>query len=416
MRVSSPRFAALPPTNGSFVRSMFVSSSTYFGVWCIRSSAANHAAQPPSCGKPPALAYVGSGKGVGSPSNQFPGRASDGGEKTRTRASRERTADACPQAMRLRVATFNLENLDLPRRGGVPLEERCAVLGPQLIRLNADVLCLQEVSAHGSHHGIHELRALDRLLDRTPYASFERSTTKGHAGGPSDKHNLVILSRLPIVESTQHWHDFVAPPTVRLATTPSPREEHVRWDRPVLEAQIGLPDGRALWIFDAHLRAPCAAVIEGQKTSPTVWRTTHGWSEGYFLASMKRAGQALELRQRIDGIFDDDPAARLLVAGDLNADASSTAVRILRADVEDTGNAALASRSLDALEERVEEDRRYTVIHRGHRQTLDHLLASPALARGHVATDIFNDGLEDEFFTARPVGSLHAPVVAEIEI
>lgn len=318
--------------------------------------------------------------------------------------------------MRLRLATFNLENLDIPHKGGVPLDERCAVLRPQLARLRADVLCLQEVSAHGTHHGVHELRALDQLLAGTAYASFERRTKKGRAGGPSDKHNLVILSRLPIAESVQHWHDFVAPPTVFLATTPSPREEHVRWDRPVLEARIDLPSGRALWVFDAHLRAPCAAVIEGQKTSPTVWRTTQGWAEGYFLASMKRAGQALELRRRIDGIFDEDPEARVLVAGDLNADASSTAVRILRAGTDDTGNAELASRSLEALEERVAEDRRYTVIHHGRLETLDHLLASHELTHGHVATEVFNEGLEDEVLTSRPVGSLHAPVVAEVEI
>lgn len=320
------------------------------------------------------------------------------------------------RAMRLRLATFNLENLDLPRRGDVPLDERCAVLRPQLDRLRADILCLQEVSARTMRRGLHELRALEHLLDGTAYASFERVTTRGHAGGPSDKHNLVVLSRLPIAGWAQHWHDLVAPPVVQLATTPSPREEHVRWDRPVLEARVALPDGRALWIFDAHLRAPVAAVIEGQKRSPTVWRTTHGWSEGYFLASMKRAGQALELRRRIDAIFDVEPDALVLVAGDLNADASGTAVRILRADVEDTGNPELASRSLCPLEERVPEERRYTVIHHGHLQTLDHLLASPALASGHSATEILNEGLEDEFLTARPVGSLHAPVVAEIAL
>ena len=49
--------------------------------------------------------------------------------------------------MRLRLATFNLENLDTSSRG-VPLDERCRVLRPQLVALDADVLCLQEVSAH----------------------------------------------------------------------------------------------------------------------------------------------------------------------------------------------------------------------------------------------------------------------------
>lgn len=321
--------------------------------------------------------------------------------------------------MRLRVATFNVENLD-EKRKGVSLEERIAVLRPQLLELRADVLCLQECSAHAAHHGVHELRALDRLLEGTPYAGFERATTQGASGGPSDKHNLVVLSRLPIASRQQHWHDLVAPPVVRLTTTPSVRDEHVRWDRPVLEVSLACPDGRSLTVFDAHLRAPLASVIEGQKLSPFSWRTTEGWAEGYYVASIKRAGQALELRRRIDQLLDAERDARILVAGDLNADVVGTALRILRAEVEDTGNAALEPRALVALEGNLPAERRFTVLHRGRRQVLDHLLASRALARGFVSVEVQNDDLEDEYEVAvkgiEPVRSLHAPLVAELEL
>lgn len=318
--------------------------------------------------------------------------------------------------MRVRIATFNLENFDLPHGHGIPLEARIGVLRPQLLRLRADVLCLQEVSAHVPHHGKHELRALERLVEDTPYAAFGRCTTQGRSGEPRDKHNLVVLSRLPILASAQHWHDRVAPPVITVATAPSPREVRVVWDRPFLEVRLELPGGETLWIFDAHLRAPLAAPIDTQKLSATCWRTTEGWSEGYFLASIKRAGQALELRRWIDAILDEHPRAKLLVAGDLNADASSSAVRILRADVEDTGNPDLAPRALEALEEHIPRDRRYSVLHHGRGQMLDHLLASRCLAEGHVSTEILNAELEDEFFTPRAVGSLHAPVVVELEI
>lgn len=318
--------------------------------------------------------------------------------------------------MRVRIATFNLENFDVPHGHGIPLEARIGVLRPQLLRLRADVLCLQEVSAHVPHHGKHELRALTQLLEETPYASFERCTTRGHSGEPRDKHNLVVLSRLPILACEQHWHDLVASPVITVATGPSPRDVRVVWDRPFLEVRLRLPSGETLWIFDAHLRAPLAAPIDTQKLSATCWRTTQGWSEGYFLASVKRAGQALELRRRIDAIFDEHARAKVLVAGDLNADASSSAVRILRADVEDTGNPDLAPRALEAMEERVSPDRRYSILHHGRGQMLDHLLASRCLAEKHVSTEILNTDLEDEFFTPRPVGSLHAPVVVELEV
>ncbi|MBS1118446.1 MAG: hypothetical protein H6Q90_674 [Deltaproteobacteria bacterium] len=322
--------------------------------------------------------------------------------------------------MRLRVATFNLENLDASRRGHVPLDERIAVLRPQLLALRADVLCLQEVSAHARQDGRHPLRGLDRLVEDTPYATFARATSRVASGGPSDKHNLVVLSRLPIVAEHQHFHDLVEPPILRLTTTPKPRDEHVQWDRPVLEVHLGLPEGRPLVVFDAHLRAPLAASIEGQKLAPLVWRTSQGWAEGYLLAAIKRVGQALELRRHIDRVLDEDGDAKILVAGDLNAGVTDSAFRILRASVEDTGNQELACRSLVALEDRIAEPRRYTVLHQGRHLLLDHLLASASLAGCYVDGAILNEGLPDEYELEvagiEPVGSLHAPLVAELEL
>lgn len=321
--------------------------------------------------------------------------------------------------MRLRVATFNLENLDESGRGA-PLERRIEVLRPALVAVRADVLCLQEVSAHHRHEHGRPLRALDRLLADTPYAEFARATTHAESGRPADKHNLVVLSRWPIVDQRQHLHDVVSPPTVHLTTTPAPRDEAVRWDRPVLEVTIDVGGERPLVVFAAHLRAPLAASIEGQKLAPLVWRTTAAWAEGYLVAAIKRVGQALELRRLVDRVLDGDPEAWILVAGDLNAGTASSAYRILRAEVDDTGNPALAARSLVALEDTVAEARRYTLIHGGRHQLLDHLLASPALARSHLASEILNDELEDEVTLSRagraPLGSLHAPLVAELEL
>ncbi len=320
--------------------------------------------------------------------------------------------------MRLRLATFNLENLDASRRG-VPLEQRIAVLRPQLRALDADVLCLQEVSAHARHDGRRALDALDRLLADTPYAGFARATTHAAGGGPADVHNLVVLSRWPIVATQQHLHDLVPPPTVHLRTTPTPQDVAVRWDRPLLEVHVDLPGPRPLVVWNAHLRAPLAAAIEGQKAAHQ-WLSSAAWAEGYLLATIKRVGQALELRHHVDRRLDADPDAWIVVAGDLNAGVDSAAYRLLRADVEDTGAPALAGRALIALEERVAADRRYTVRLRGRPLLLDHLLASPALARHLIDAAIDNADLEDEHDLEvagrAPVGSLHAPLVAELEL
>jgi endonuclease/exonuclease/phosphatase family metal-dependent hydrolase len=323
-------------------------------------------------------------------------------------------------ATTIRIATFNLENLDLPRADEPPLRDRIAVLRPQLLALDADVLCVQEVSAHvDSQRARHEFRALDRLVDGTPYASFARAQATPTRDRPSPKHNLVVLSRLPVAATASHWHDLVEPPVAALSTTPVARTEQVCWDRPVLEVRVVCPDGKPLVVFNAHLRAPLAANVEGQKIAPFVWRSTPGWAEGYFVSAIKRVGQALELRKHVDRVLDADDRARILVAGDLNADLAGSALRLLMADVDDTGNPALAGRSLVPLEERIPPDRRYTVLHRGRRLLLDHLLASQAVAELHAGTIVLNDELLDEYEAGKSVealGSLHAPLVAELRV
>lgn len=47
---------------------------------------------------------------------------------------------------RLGIATFNLENFDNKPGQKPSLEDRIALMKPQLHRLNADILCLQEVN------------------------------------------------------------------------------------------------------------------------------------------------------------------------------------------------------------------------------------------------------------------------------
>jgi endonuclease/exonuclease/phosphatase family metal-dependent hydrolase len=319
--------------------------------------------------------------------------------------------------VRLRIGTFNVENLDEVPPPGLAFADRIRALRPALLRLDADVLCLQEVNArHPTKHAPRTLGALDRVLSGTPYASFARVASEREGGGFFDVHNLVVLSRLPIRAHAQHWHDAVTPPVVKLRSEP-PRARRIAWDRPVLEVTLELPHGRVLHVFDAHLRAPLAAAIEGQKLSASSWRTTSGWAEGYFVAALKRTGQALELRLHVDRLLNTDPRALILVAGDLNADLRESPLRILCADPDDTGNPDLAARRLVPLEMRASDPRPASVIHRGQRRLLDHLLASPALAETHRATYLFSENLADEAFApSPPPGSFHAPLVAELSL
>lgn len=171
-----------------------------------------------------------------------------------------------------RIATFNLENLD-DDADEPPFEARIATLRPQLERLEADILCLQEVDAqHPVKSEPRILRALTRLLEDTRYAGYH--VTAGDAASPADRHNPVIVSRWPIRAARLLRHHLVPPARVRLATADpaAEGETEVGWDRPVLHAEIEMPDGRILHVFDLHLRAPIAAPVPGRRPAPRFGR------------------------------------------------------------------------------------------------------------------------------------------------
>ena len=325
---------------------------------------------------------------------------------------------------RLRIATFNLESLD-DEPGAVPaLSERIAVLRPQLRRLEADLLCFQEVNAQAvARHLPRRLTALDHLLEDTLYLGYNRALTGPIAhDGPAERHNLALLSRYPIAASRQIHHERVPPLSYRSVTASPPAKEALMlsWDRPLLYAAIELPGGRRLHVLNLHLKAPLAVAIPGQKVSAAEWRSVGGWAEGFFLAAMKRAGQALEARLVVERLFDADPSALIAVCGDFNAEARETPVHVLIGVDSGGSGRARSERMLMALEESVPAPRRYSVLHAGRPLLLDHVLVSPALAAWAQRVEIQNEGLSDEArdpLSAHPsLGSYHAPIVAEFEM
>ena len=98
----------------------------------------------------------------------------------------------------MRIATFNLENLELGPDAAIPLETRIPILRPQLERLRADILCLQEINSQRmAGHPMRELLALDNLIEGTRYQGYARaSSTPSGRVGPADVHNQVERGRL----------------------------------------------------------------------------------------------------------------------------------------------------------------------------------------------------------------------------
>jgi endonuclease/exonuclease/phosphatase family metal-dependent hydrolase len=323
----------------------------------------------------------------------------------------------------LRIATFNLENLD-DKPGMKPtLNERITLMRPQLFRINADILALQEVNGQEEPGHPRRLLALEKLLAGTPYAAYQRVSTRTEDGAQVyDERNLVVLSRFPILEHHQYKHDFAPAPHYRKVTaTPQESEaEAVMWERPILHAKIRLDNAKVLDIINLHLKSKLPTNISGQKVDEYTWKTSSGWAEGFFLSSMKRVGQALETRMLIDKLFDANADALIVVCGDFNADLAEVPVEAIRGDVESTGNDKLAKRVIVPCERTIPESSRYSLLHHGRGEMIDHLLASRSLIAHYRRAEIHNELLHDEsvaFGTdVKFPESDHAPVIAEFEL
>ena len=315
----------------------------------------------------------------------------------------------------VRIASFNVENLSV----GEHAEARNTILRRQFERLDADILCLQEVDGDRSTgSGPRRLLALDNLLSGTAYEEFHRAhTTHPGRADPRNRHNLVILSRWPFSSMAQYCNDLMPPPVYAGVGGRQDDDAAIKWDRPILHACVASPDATGLHVINMHLKAPSAASIPGEKIGPYAWKSVSGWAEGYFLAAVKRAGQAVEARFLVDKIFDEDEAALIVVCGDFNAEQRDMAFHIVAGRTEDTGNGQLAGRELIALGHGLPESRRFTVIHGGSHQMLDHILVSRTLLARFRGIEIHNEALSDELIAYtlvdQPLESFHAPVVAE---
>ena len=323
--------------------------------------------------------------------------------------------------MTIRIATFNLENLDDVAGAKPTLAERIRIMRPQLERVNADILCLQEVHSQGANNA-RTLAALNEMLGNTQYAGFHRQTTVTGTGQLYDVRNLVTLSRF-LIASTRVIRDSEGPrPSYKMATANPPdlTASALEWERPMLYTQIDVGGGLLLHVINVHLKSKLPATIPGQKVDNFTWRTASAWAEGSFIAAMKRVGQALQARLLIESIFDANDGALIAVAGDFNSEADEVPIKAICGPVEETGNAAHSSRMLIPCENNIPGTARYSLFHLGRGQMLDHVIASRGLIRFFRHAEIHNEALPDESGAFRVDSQFpesdHAPVIAEFAL
>ena len=306
----------------------------------------------------------------------------------------------------LRIATFNVENLDnKPDPKNPPLEVRAPILRAALNRVDADILCLQEVHGqelpgHTSNSPKRNLAALEFVLSGTKYEGFNSVTTLTSDDVPYDVRNLVVLSdpAHPIVQSDQYKNDEIDKLQYRKVTATDPPDDEAKdvlWERPILHAQIDVSAFGVLHVINLHLKSRLASSIPGQKDGYE-WQTAAGWAEGYFLSSVKRVGQALETRVLLDKILADNAEAKILVCGDFNAEPGEVPVEAICGRVENTGNPALRPRVLIPCSLGIPESVRFSHYHHGHGNLLDHILISQSLLPHLRHAEIHNEDLHDE--------------------
>jgi endonuclease/exonuclease/phosphatase family metal-dependent hydrolase len=113
---------------------------------------------------------------------------------------------------------------------------------------------------------------------------------------------------------------------------------------------IGLPGEKSLHVINLHLKSFPPTRIQGQidpDESPNgrdKWLSHGGWSEGFFISSIKRVGQALEARILLDEIFaDEGNNALIVIGGDFNAEIGAVPFKTIVGRVENTYNVDLRS-------------------------------------------------------------------------
>lgn len=326
----------------------------------------------------------------------------------------------------LRIATFNLENFDETEPGESPsLERRIQLMRPQIKRLRADIVCFQEVNGQEREGQPRQLLALRELLQDTNLASAELVSTKPARDAVFDQRNLVVATNYPVISARQIKNDLVDEPLYRRLTANPPDEEAVTVgvERPIqhVELRLDIGDGgQILHIINVHLKSKIPTRIPGQQINNFTWRTSSGWAEGFFLSSLKRMSQALEVRWLVDQIFDDEPDAWIIVAGDFNAEPDDVPVLAIRGDVEQTGNGDLADRVLVPVEQSIPEPSRFTLLFQGQGEMIDHMLVSRSMLGCYRGSEIHNEILHDESIAfARDdiyPESDHAPMIATFSV
>ncbi len=344
------------------------------------------------------------------------------------------------------VASFNARNLLNPEvpyygRDGYTKREydrKLDWMAQQMLRLDADFVCLQEVFHPEPLHDLAE--RYDALL-RANYSSHKANLDNiDHvwhlpnvdAVGDRALPGLGLLSRREILE--QHSVQTLDDEPVEVAEDDGLSYRLTKLSRPLMIAKVDLGKDVEGWLFNAHLKSKRPKYPSGSSAGNERNFEFYGRAEGAFRSLALRAGEALALRReilrRLAGA--NEP---VLVVGDLNDEIGAVTTEMVAGEAPWRGWSITTKLGFWDVElysavrshlRRTEQTSIYTHIFNGHYGTLDHILVSqefyyrnPRRIGDIHFVQCFNDHLTDDSMRGAPSlgdASDHGQVAVRLSI
>ncbi len=284
--------------------------------------------------------------------------------------------------MGFRVATFNLKDFVAPSaKERERFTEKVRWTAELVASLSADVVAFQEV---GDREWLDLLLNHERIDGRYAHVVMGSADARGIRS--------VIVSSLPTFDSRVHTADALPIPTLGQLAAPE-FAAPIPLRRGVVEVEVRPEGFGSVRVITGHFKSRRPVLFESTRKERK--RAAGRLGDAHLRSVFWRAAEASFVRERVDKILDEQ-GVHVVVLGDFNDTRDSVPLRLLRGK-EPT--------ALVDVTERLAAGRRYTSMHDGRREQIDHLLVSASL--DGLCT---NAGIENHHVRQHP----HVPNDAEI--
>jgi len=309
--------------------------------------------------------------------------------------------------MPLSISTLNLENLTKPKSSAKETEKqqyerRLSMLRDIVLRLDADILALQELTTPA---------ALDDLFALGFTNSFKPYKKPYVVGKPAERGvRCAVLSRFETGPKIDHE-------TGARFTWPDRNIDWpLEWDRPLLEVPIKVNANLTITLLVVHLKSRMVTFPERVDSRKYQWPSLKKYAQGSFVSTLRRVGQAMDLREKLDAVFERDREANIVVLGDFNENLQSVTLDTIIGDNIGANNTELWDFELVPCELSLPIEKQYTYIFRGKGTMLDHILISKSMLPFFKSATVYNELLKEEHVPYRGEKFFpepdHAPVIA----